>query len=881
MIGHLQRLLERIRAVFRQREHDREFDAEVASHVAFAIEENVRRGLSEEDARRQALIRFGGVLQSKEQHRDARSLPFVEVAIQDFGYAARMFRRESAFTVIAVTMLGLGIGANTAVFSVVNQMLLRPLPFDNPAQLAWIEQSNGKSGLSSLTYSMDAFDGFLARNRSFDDVTGYTPFSAPENYRLGGHGMPLPITAVSVLGNFFQVLGVEPAIGRAFVPDETRRGGRAAVLLSYPFWQRQFAGDRSIVGRAIDLNGQPVTVVGVLPARFDFGAVFSPGLRVDAVVPIVPDEIRDWGNMLLLVGRLRPGVSLERANVDGRAIAPELRFNARHPGWTVSYTMHVLGLKEHVTGQLRRSLVVLWCAVGFTLLIVCVNLANLLIARTAARSKELAMRAALGAGRARLVRQLLTESVVLTSAGAIVGVAVAFAVTRYLAHQGSVNLPLLSSVRLDGAALGWTLLVAAGSCMAFGLVPAIKISATDLQSTLKDESHGSSAGRSHHRLRSALVVSEIALACVLLVGAGLLLRSFLRVLDVDLGFRPAGVAAITLDFDDDGQAARRGAMFEETLQRIQAIPGIESAGLTDNMPLEKNRSWGIQAKGKQYRDGELPGCFVYMITPGYLETMRVRLESGRLFSWRDDASSPGVVVVNQTVARALWPGADPVGQIAVVNGKDVQVIGVVADIRETSLEKTGAWQMYLPATQANPVGAILTVRSSLPATALAPSVMKALRSLNPRQPATQLRPIQTSVDHSVSPRRFFMVLVASFATFGLLLAALGVYGVISYSVAQRTQEIGIRMALGASARQVQIGIVWQTARLVLVGVVIGSTVAAAMSRLIASMLFETAPVDPAAFIATVILLACAAMAAAALPAHRAAHVDPMRALRPM
>jgi predicted permease len=728
---------------------------------------------------------------------------------------------------------------------------------------------------------MDAYDGFLARNRSFQDVTGYTPFSAPENYRLGGQGSPLPITAVSVLGNFFQVLGVKPAIGRAFVPDETRRGGRAVVLLSYPFWQRQFAGDRSVVGHAIDLNGQPVTVVGVLPAGFDFGSVFSPGTKVDVVVPIIPDEIRDWGNMLLLIGRLRPGVSLERANVDGRAIAPELHFNAKHLDRTVSYTMHVLGLKEHVTGQLRHSLIVLWCAVGFTLLIVCVNLANLLIARTAARAKELAMRAALGAGRGRLVRQLLTESVVLTAAGAIVGVVVAYAVTRYLAQQGSVNLPLLSSVRLDGAALGWTLLVAAASCIAFGLVPAMKVSATDLQSTLKDESHGTSAGRGHHRLRSTLVVSEIALACVLLVGAGLLLRSFLRVLDVDLGFRPAGVAAIKLDFDDGGQAARRGPIYEETLQRIREIPGIQSAGITDNMPLEGNRSWGIQAKGKPYRDGELQGTFVYMITPGYLETMGVRLESGRLFSWGDDAGSPGVVIINQTVARVLWPGVNPVGQVAVVNGRDVQVIGVVADIHETSLEKTGAWQMYLPATQAGTVGAILTIRSSLPAPAVAPAVMNALRSLNPRQPATQLRPIQTNVDHSVSPRRFFMVLVASFAAFGLMLAALGVYGVISYSVAQRTHEIGIRMALGASARQVQIGIVWQTARLVLVGAAIGSIVASAMSHLIASMLFETAPIDPAAFTATVILLLCAALIAAALPAHRAAHVDPMRALRPM
>jgi predicted permease len=881
MIGDLQRMLERVRAVFRQDADDQEFDAEAASHIQLAVDENMRRGLSEDDARRQALIRFGGVAQAKEHHRDARALPFVDVAIQDLRYAARLLRREPGFTFVAVAMLGLGIGANAAVFSIVNTLLLRPLPFESPQQLVWIQQTNAKSGLSSMTYSVDAYEEFRARNRSFQDVTAYFPFYPPENDRLGGHGSPLPITAMSVLGNFFRVLGVQPAIGRAFVDAEATRGGRAAVVLSYPFWQRQFAGDPRIVGRVIDLNGQPVMVVGVLPAGFDFGAVFSPGLRVDAFVPIIPDEMRDWGNTLLLIGRLRPGVSIERADVEARSIAPELYFNVKFSRSRGGYTMRVSGLKEHVTGQLRRSLLVLWCAVGFTLLIVCVNLANLLIARNGARAKELAMRSALGAERGRLVRQLLTESVLLSAGGVLVGVVVAAVVMRYLAHQGSVQLPLLSSARLDGVALAWTLVVAVVSSLAFGLVPAMKLSVTDLQSTLKDESHGSSAGLGHHRLRSVLVVSEIALACVLLVGAGLLLRSFLRVLDVDLGFRPVGVSAIKVDFDDGGSAERRAAIFNEMLQRIGAIPGIQSSGITDNLPLEGNRSWGLSAKGKQYREGELQGSFVYMISPGYLETMGVRLEKGRSFTWADAAGSPPVVIINAAAARYLWPGVDPVGQTALINGRDVRVVGVAADVHETSLEKTGAWQMYLPATQAGPNGAILTIRSALPAKVLASSVMKVLRSLNPAQPATQLRLIQTSVDHAISPRRFFMILVGSFAAFGLILAALGVYGVISYSVTQRTQEIGIRMALGASASQVQRGIVWQTMRLVIIGLAIGMTAAFALSRLIASMLFETAPTDAGAFTATVILLACSAAAAAALPAYRAARVDPMRALRPM
>jgi predicted permease len=427
----------------------------------------------------------------------------------------------------------------------------------------------------------------------------------------------------------------------------------------------------------------------------------------------------------------------------------------------------------------------------------------------------------------------------------------------------------MSSVRVDGIALAWTLLIAGVSSVAFGLIPALKMSTRDLQSSLKDVGHGVSAGRSHHRLRSSLVVSEMALACMLLVGAGLLLRSFLRVLDVDLGFRPAGVAAIKADLVDSSSAERRAVLFETALRQIQAIPGIEMAGITDNLPLEGNRSWGLRAKGKQYRDGEIPGTFVHMITPGYLETMGMRLRKGRTFTWGDGASSQPVVVINETAARYLWPGQDPVDRIALINGRDTRVVGVVSDVRETSLETKGAWQMYLPIAQAWPVGAIVTVRSTLPASALASAILSTLRSLKPSQPVTALRPIQTSVDHAVSPRRFFMV------------SALGVYGVISYSVAQRTQEIGIRMALGATARRVQTGIIWQTMRLVLIGVAIGATASLILSRLIASMLFETAPTDAAAFVGTVALLACAALVAAMLPAHRAAHVDPMRALRPM
>jgi len=409
----------------------------------------------------------------------------------------------------------------------------------------------------------------------------------------------------------------------------------------------------------------------------------------------------------------------------------------------------------------------------------------------------------------------------------------------------------------------------------------MKMSTRDVQSALKEVGPGMSSGRGHHRLRASLVVSEVALACMLLVGAGLLLRSFLRVLDVDLGFRPMSVAAIKVDDVGGGNGEKRGAALEDLLTRVQAIPGVELAGVADNLPLERNRSWGLSAKGKQYREGELRGTFVYVITPGYLETMGVRLKKGRAFTWSDRSTTQPVVVINEAAARYLWPGEDAIDRIALINGRDTRVIGVVADVHESSLESTGAWQMYLPVTQAGPVGTYLAIRSTLPAASIAPNVMRTLRGLNPTQSATQLRPIQASVDRAVSPRRFFMLLVGAFAAFGLLLAALGVYGVISYSVTQRTQEIGIRMALGATASQVRRGILWQTVRLVSMGVMIGAAASAVLSRLIAALLFETAPTDPAAFVGTVILLAGAALAAAIIPARRASRVDPMKALRPI
>jgi predicted permease len=538
-------------------------------------------------------------------------------------------------------------------------------------------------------------------------------------------------------------------------------------------------------------------------------------------------------------------------------------------------------VKEYISGKLRRSLIVLWCAVGLILLIVCVNPSNLLLARAAARSKEFAMRGALGARRGRLVRQLMTESLVLSGVGALLGLGLAYAVTLYLAHQGSIALPLLSSVRVDGTALAWTLLIGVGAAVLFGLAPGFRMSRSDLQEILKGSGgHGASEGKYHDRMRSALVITEVAMSCVLLVGTGLLLRSFLRVLDVDLGFEPSHAASISVDDENRMKAAKRPAAWQEIVGRASTIPGVGAAGITDNLPMSRNRSWGIKAKGGDYDGGKFQSIFVYIVSPGYFKAMGMRLTEGRDISWADLFNNENVVVINETVARKLWPGQDPIGHIAVAGGQETRVVGVVADVRETSAEENAGSQMYLPATkQFGPEGAELVLRSNLPPGTLAATVMSMLRQINPGQPATQLKPIQSLVDHATSPRRFFVLLVGIFAGLGLLLASLGIYGVISYSVTRQTQEIGIRMAVGATQLRVLRDVIWETLRLAIIGIGVGTVASIGVARLIAFLPFGTTPTDPFTFAGMVVLLGTVALFAGYIPARRPSRIDPMLALR--
>ncbi len=810
----------------------------------------------------------------------------LDIFLQDLNYTLRTLSRDRGFTLVAVFILALAIGANIGVFSVVNTLLLRPLPFPDSHELVWIAPPPTSCGLSCATYSADAYEEFREQSRAYQDVTGYEAFTTPNNLRLTGRGEPQSATGIEVIGNFFQVLGVRPVMGRLYTPDEARGGPHAVALLTNAYWQRQFNADPAIVGKAIELNGTPTTIVGVLPDSFDFGAVFSPGAKVDLFTPLDLNLERNWGNIVTFLGRLKPGVTVAQALDDANRVAPNIYFNVKFPQTLGRYKGDLVPvpLKDYVTGKLSRSLIALWCAVGVILLIAGVNLSNLLLARAVARAKEFAVRGALGATRGRIVRQLLMESLVLSSAGAALGLGLALALIAWLEHQGSVALPLLSSLRIDGQALGWTVLVAVFTATIFGLLPGLRIASGNIQEMLKDSGAGAGLGRKHERVRAALVVFEVALACVLLVSAGLLLRSFVKVLDVDLGFQPDRAASIKVEYDDSaptGEASqiKRGEIFQQILARISAVPGVEAAGMSDYLPLGPNREWDTpEPKGKTFAPGELPDPLVYVITPGFIHAMGIRMH-GRDFTWEDGPHSERVVLINASAARVYWPGEDAVGKILMRDSEEDHVVGVVDDVHEETVEGGTGSQIYYPVTQQGPSSAQLVVRTSLPPATLAASVLHALRELNPKQPAAEFQPIRTIVDRAVSPRRFFMLLVAAFAGLGLLLAALGIYGVISYSVMQRTQEIGIRMALGATAGEVQLRVIGRTLRLTLIGIAAGSIASLVVARAIAALLFGTTSTDPVTFAVVILMLAFVALFAGYLPARRASQIDPMVALR--
>ena len=881
MMDRLQEACEKLVSIFRKGDLDQELDVELASHLELAIEENLRQGMPADEARRKAIIQLGGLEQTKEQQRDARGLPAMDSLMQDLRYTLRTLRRDAGFAAFAILIIALGIGASSTVFSVLDALLVKPLPFADPGRLVWIANRTKIDGdFSGATLQVGRFLDFRQRNQSFSDIAGYFAFYGVGDSLLTGNGTPERLSAVPVSENFFPLLGVAPQIGRQFTPDECKWNGPHVVMLSHGLWERRFGADPAIVGATIRLDGADSTVVGVLPASFDFAAIFAPGTHIDLFTPFpLTRETDRWGNTLAVIGRLKTGARIGPAQAEADILGPEItRANPRSNGIDPKLTF----LSEHVSGRSRAALMVLACAVGVVMLIVCANLSNLLLARAATRQKEVAIRMALGAGRRRLIRQLLTESLVLTGAGAAGGLLLAIAATHAVAHLDAFSIPLLTSVRVNAVVLGFTVLAALATGLVLGIAPALQSTLISLSASLGQR--GASESKRHSLVRGSLVVSEIAFACVLLVGAGLLVRSLWRVLEVDPGFRPENAAAWRVDPDQRYKTQeQQNAYFDAVLHTVRAIPGVEGAGLTDVLPLGHNRTWGAGAKGQTYKDGEYPTAFVRVVTDGYVKAMGMTLKKGRDFTERDSLKNAApVMMINETLARRLWPGQDPIGKL--INGDCVdgsrEVIGVVGDVRHVALEQASGSEMYMPLRQCQDWGSLdLVVRSTLPLPLLSERVDAALHPLIPDLPKASMRPLTRLVDRALSPRRFTVMLLAGFAGFALVLVSLGIYGVVSYSVTRRTQEIGIRMALGAQGGRVLREIVAQTLRLAGIGLAIGATVSVLAAHALSGLLFGVTYQDPSTFLAAAAVMLAVAALAGYLPARRAARIDPMVALR--
>jgi putative ABC transport system permease protein len=793
--------------------------------------------------------------------------------------AVRQLLKNPGFTAVAVLTLALGIGACTAMFSVVHAVLLRPLPFQNADRLVWIENS-GSGGMSSITTRVDNFLDWCAQNESFEKLGAYFAFFDYSRYTLIGAGEPQRLRGVGVSQNFLDVLGVRPLLGRSFTEEECVWNGRKAAMLSHAFWRERFNGDPGAVGRTITLNGDPTEIVGVLPATFDFDAVFSPGMKVELLVPFpLVEQTARWGNTIFAIGRLKPSVTIAQARSEFDVI--NKRLHTTHPERGTDFGARMTGLEESIRGQFRPAFLVLSGAVACVLLIACVNLSNLLLARANTRRKEFAVRVALGAGRWPLIRQAMTESLLLAMCGCALGAPLAFVAIPSLSSLQAFSIPLLKTTKVDGTVLIFTLLLSCLAGLVCAVLPAIQLFSQDLREHLNESGRGGSASKQSASIRNALVVSEVAVACMLLVAAGLLIRSFIGLLEVNPGFQPQRTVAWRADLTGAfSSRAERNHYYDELVRRIESVPGIESVGLTDTLPLGRNREWGAAAKGETYPPGQYPDAFPRIVDHRYLQTMRIPLRGGRYFEVRDTAESEHVIVINETMARRLWPGRDAIGQIVQTGGGDWKVIGIVGDVRHGALESAPGAEMYQNFRQTDDWNAIeVVVRSSRPVTSFVPDVREAIKAFDAELPSTEFTTLEQVVDRTVAPRRLITELLGLFSSLGLILASLGLYGVIAYSVSQRTREIGVRMALGAQRRDVLALVLSQGARLTAGGIVIGLAGSFALTRVIRGLLFGVGPFDVVTFVSIPLVFIVVALAACWLPARHAADTNPMEALR--
>jgi putative ABC transport system permease protein len=813
----------------------------------------------------------------------------MESLFKDIRYGARSLLKRPGFTVIAIITLALGIGANTAIFSVVNATLLRPLPFKDPERvvMVWGFLPKMAQTADKLPSSSGNFVSLRDQNHTLENLAAFRTWG----WQLTGGGEPELLRGARVSADFFPAVGASPILGRSFTPDEDLPNHAPVAIISYGLWQRHFGADQNVIGKTMTLTGQTVMVVGVMPSGFQFpgGANMIPGLQFalqnDVWMPLaLTDEQKaQQGNLnLALIARLKSGVSPQQAETELRTLQQNL------PLGTVGYTVNVIPLHQQMVGKIRKLLLVLVAMVAFVLLIACANIANLLLARATSRQKEIAIRAALGAGRLRLIRQLLTESLLLSLAGGTLGFLLAVWGNSLLVSLIPEDIPRVHEAGVDGRMLVFTLLVSFVTGVVFGLAPALRASKLDLNESLKEGSRGTTSGFHENRLRGLLVVSEVAMALILLVSSTLLIKSFVRLLEVKPGFNPANV--LTMDVQLPNLAPSRyakeeeqAAFFQQLTERIKTQPGVDSAAAVVTLPLTGAfESTDLIVEGQALlSDAQRPEADYTAVSTDFFQTLQIPLLKGRQFTAQDTTGTPGVIIVNEILARLCWPNEDPIGKRFTVGFEKEprQIVGVVGSIKQTTLDAEVRPAMYLPQLQAPNNIMTIVVRTAGDPAAMAATVREQVRALDKNLPVTHVRTMEDVFHTSVAQPRFSMLVVGLFAALALVLAVVGIYGVMAYSVSRRAHEIGVRMALGARTGQVLKLVLKEGMTLTLAGIAIGLLGAFALTRVLESLLFGVSTKDPFTFVAVSVLLAVVAFVACYIPARRATKVDPLAALR--
>ena len=858
---------------------DRELDSELQSHLEQSVRDHMGRGLSRRDAETAARREFGNLGLVKEVTREMWGWASLERLAQDLRFGLRMLLKSPSFTLVAVLTLALGIGANAAIFSIVYGVLLRPLPYRDASRIAMVymhfsPQNNPHGNLSPA----DFFD-WKAQNRAFEAVGAY------QNgvLEITGEGEPEQVPAAGVTANFFSILGQAPMMGRTFADGEDRGSSARLAVLGESLWRRHFGSDPNILGKTVMISGDPATIVGVMPASFHF-----PRQQTELWVNLRFGPPKRFPFYLVGMARLKPGVSFEQAQADTNAIGRNIEHS--NPQSYARLSMPVVPMRDALVGNVRPALWIMFGAVAFVLLIAMVNVANLVLARSTARRREMAVRIGLGATRLRLARQLLTESVVLGLLGGLAGVGFAALVVSALQQWNPTDLlPRVSDIRLDSTVIVFTFAVAILASACFGLIPAFRASACDPNLALKEGGRSGGLGASGLRTHSALAVFEIALSLVLLAGAGLLVRSLLELQRVQTGIGAPHrilslyVSATSAKYRDEAKGV---AFYHQILDTVRALPGVESAGMADVRPpnfWEEDDTFNID--GQPWSEGAFPSTVVGHITPGYFETMQVPLLRGRTLNAGDRRGGHSVAIISDSLARRYFPHENPLGHILRQSQPDahspgMEIVGVVADVKYQGLDaKNAPMAYYEPVSQIFSDGEFLYVRSPRAAGSLAPEIERAIHAIDPDTVVNREQTLDVSISNSASQPRFRTALLGAFAVMALLLAAIGIYGVIGYSVAQRTQEFGIRMALGARPLDVLRMVVGKGAALGIAGVAFGLVASLLLTRTLASFLFQVKATDPLTFIAVSALLIAVALFACYLPARRAVRVDPTVALR--